>query len=752
MRSTSPQAIEERVVACKLDSSSSGISEPLPFVSPDFLWRDLKRSAIVVGLICLVFTVAAVVSLPEADDGSLLMTIHELGSKPIVSSYPENPLAGWIWRLLIELSGVYFWPVAALLNGFLWGLFGMEACYLWILIFPEHRGYAAFIGAITVAPIIVRAQTTLTISVTAVLSSILGYLALFFFLRNLKRFGFGRSFRTPLVLLGIAMWSGDYGLSVGLAAFTLLVCSILPQAGAETQVRSRRAAWITLAATISSYTLYRLITHYGSGAPAAPARPSFLTSVEGFPPSLVSAVWHVLIGAYGMLLGNFSLSWASKTSLVSFLFGILFARVLTLNIVNKTGVAMPPGRRLWALFAALVAGLTPVIFNHPYSVAGALTREIGTAGRLFIPVLPIAACLSTSLCLPLVRIRFRPVVATIFGLVIGFSALNQVWTGFRRQQILVRIGSALRPYVDTGGGQVVAVLSSDELCVADYSCTAKASGTWPADLSRHFWVYNHREALQHLGTRVSCKSSTDLHAGIGPVHRTGPISRILWVQITGNQFSVEPYCLDEKATIAGMSQSITPVTAARRVKGLLRGDFQDVSGTQDLTQIGTADWEHWTSHSVPNRKAGGGQQINYYNTLGTAPVRDDTDAPVGFNWSDGTPTEAQTETRSQTVVAGRGNGFQIAAPADVNTRTLFVYVAVLNAQAKMEAKLTDSSIDGYVDTSFVSTSKAAERMYKFVYRAGSPQQRLIVTFTQTSANPQGKIALQAAALAAEHGN
>jgi hypothetical protein len=279
----------------------------------------------------------------------------------------------------------------------------------------------------------------------------------------------------------------------------------------------------------------------------------------------------------------------------------------------------------------------------------------------------------------------------------------------------------------------------------------KASSGWPVDLARRFWVYHAPDAVSRFGTRTACKQNLTVHTSYRGVHRDGAVSNLLWVEASSDSFRIEPYCLEDNGGGMRSAESKGSTAPTRAGKGLIAGSFKEVTGVQDLTEIGTFDWEHWTSASTANHKVSGGNQISYYATVGKMPVRDSPQLPLAFTWSDGTPTESAVDVRSGTSLGGRGNGFAIWAAAGLNVRTLLVYVGARRAQGKIQAKLTDSSVDDYVDASFASTTGLAERMYKFVYRAGSPEQHLVVTFTQTSANPDGEILLQAAALTAEHG-
>ncbi|MBV8828636.1 MAG: hypothetical protein JO108_05360, partial [Acidobacteriaceae bacterium] len=171
------------------------------------------------------------------------------------------------------------------------------------------------------------------------------------------------------------------------------------------------------------------------------------------------------------------------------------------------------------------------------------------------------------------------------------------------------------------------------------------------------------------------------------------------------------------------------------------------SGAQNLTQLGTADWAHWglSSGTSFDHKTSGNTQISNYTIVGTGPVNNYTDNPVGFTWTDGTPTASATNSTTGAYISGVNNGFQLTAPADQTTRTLTVYVGVWQSQGKMVAHLSDGSAADYVDSSLSNSTGTALGLYTFTYHAGSSGQKLTITFTQAN-NTAGNVTLQAATL------
>ena len=181
--------------------------------------------------------------------------------------------------------------------------------------------------------------------------------------------------------------------------------------------------------------------------------------------------------------------------------------------------------------------------------------------------------------------------------------------------------------------------------------------------------------------------------------------------------------------------------------GSLSASLGTPASTVQLTTEGTLDWAHWGLSNAGsfNHKAGVTQQISNYTALG-GPVTQYSNNPVGFTWTDGTPTSTATNTTTGVTIAGLLQGFRISAPADTTSRTLRVYIGALHTQGRMTAQLSDGSAPDYVATFSSSPSGPVTLgVYTFTYRAASSGQSLLVTFTQGTLAP-GNVTLQAATL------
>jgi hypothetical protein len=186
--------------------------------------------------------------------------------------------------------------------------------------------------------------------------------------------------------------------------------------------------------------------------------------------------------------------------------------------------------------------------------------------------------------------------------------------------------------------------------------------------------------------------------------------------------------------------------------GSLTGSRSVPGATIALTTEGTADWAHWGLAAATDfdHKAGVTQQISNFTAVGTGVVRWYANNPVGFTWTDGTPTASATGTTTGVYIAGQGQGFRITTPADTTVRTIRVYVGVWRSQARIIAHLSDGSAPDYSDGSLSnSAGPTTDGFYLLTYRAASAGQSLTITVTDqtdTVANVVGNVALQAATL------
>lgn len=183
--------------------------------------------------------------------------------------------------------------------------------------------------------------------------------------------------------------------------------------------------------------------------------------------------------------------------------------------------------------------------------------------------------------------------------------------------------------------------------------------------------------------------------------------------------------------------------------GALTGVGSAYSGTVDLTSEGTLDWAAWgaTSVSDAEHKASGGGLISDWSVVGGGTVYGygnsyNSRGPIGFTWTDGTPTSTQTTPQYSGVwIDSQPNGFAVSVRATPTPHTLRIYVGTAGASGTLTAHLSDSSAPDYVDTKLGSSTG----YYTLVFNSAAGSATLTVQWVQSS-TAGGDVNLSAAAL------
>lgn len=178
-----------------------------------------------------------------------------------------------------------------------------------------------------------------------------------------------------------------------------------------------------------------------------------------------------------------------------------------------------------------------------------------------------------------------------------------------------------------------------------------------------------------------------------------------------------------------------------------------MSGTIDLTQVGTIDWAHYGFSSATSfdDKATGGQRISTLTALPNSGAQmQSTATAMQYSWSDGATGAGHqmTATSSNTDVFVSNGGQTLHVPAGVNARRLIVYVAVLSASARFDVSLSDNSQPPFSSTQSPTDAIDHGFAYTIDFAANSPGQTLTVSWslvTPTSTTSFG-VGVGAAAL------
>lgn len=171
----------------------------------------------------------------------------------------------------------------------------------------------------------------------------------------------------------------------------------------------------------------------------------------------------------------------------------------------------------------------------------------------------------------------------------------------------------------------------------------------------------------------------------------------------------------------------------------------DVPQQVDLSAEGGRDWVHWGQQgtfSLERRKDGG---FAILEGTPAAPRFRHGLSPERFSWQGGAPVERSTGTPTGIRTCDEGNGFALTAPVDKGTRTLRLYVGVLEARGRLDARLPGGATARATLQSRESSLETA--VFTVTYRTDRSGTLALSWVTERSFDDDcGGVALQAATL------
>lgn len=187
----------------------------------------------------------------------------------------------------------------------------------------------------------------------------------------------------------------------------------------------------------------------------------------------------------------------------------------------------------------------------------------------------------------------------------------------------------------------------------------------------------------------------------------------------------------------------------RATAGVLLGSQATAPASVNLTAEGTLDWAHWGLSTATDfdQKSGGANQISNFTQIsggGTAARFDN--ALAAFSWSDGTPTASATGSTTGVYVGGLDDGFEFTVAADTTTKFLKVYAGCWNAQARIEATLSDGSAAAFVDETLDDYGTGSAGVYTIKFAANSAGQTLTIRVSSMVLHGGGNCTLMGASL------
>jgi hypothetical protein len=509
--------------------------DKLPAGERERLGAELALLAGIVG----VETVCAVKAFPQMDDAYLMLLLKERGAAAVGAAHRDRPLVGSLWQSLAELSGDGFWKAGFLAHFALWFALGIIACRLWRRLFPGWERYAVVVGAVAVAPIIVRTQfSTVTISLLGVLSVVPVWASVFLTWR------FADTGRPALLAVAFVLAAGgallsEYGVVAGISGAALL--AFAPSTGnPKSRARARWAGAGLGALAVACYGVYVRMGDFSSRPLVDPARQiGRVGLVTRAPLNVMTRFWDAVVGDLCRAAAGLQLEWQSKSSLLALVLGALVGAALWLAAGRKPdGPAPEYGRRagIVALAGALLVGLLPIALMRP-------VFHSAFASRFAIPILPLAASLSVALVLSLVQGRFQRLAAAGFGLLVGIATAREAGDALRQRSAMASVAALLEPVVRMHPGLTLAVLSDPGLCYTAQVCTGAMTRDWAPAFGRRLWVETAEEARASLGGRGACAGSALAGLSERGFEREPASGPPIWVELGDRPARLESYCV-----------------------------------------------------------------------------------------------------------------------------------------------------------------------------------------------------------------
>jgi len=166
----------------------------------------------------------------------------------------------------------------------------------------------------------------------------------------------------------------------------------------------------------------------------------------------------------------------------------------------------------------------------------------------------------------------------------------------------------------------------------------------------------------------------------------------------------------------------------------------------DLSEEGSKDWVHWGQQGTFSLERDKTGEFAILEGTPTAPRFRHALSPQQFSWNGGDPVGHSDGTTTGIRTCGAGNAFTITAPAGTGTRVLRLYVGVVAARGRLDAKLTAG---GATDSAEITQSGGSFRAVRYTITYKAPKAArisLVWTTEKVFGKGCGGVALEAATL------
>ena len=372
---------------------------------------------------------------PTWDDGRLLYWSSQMGEGVIYHNYGDRPLLYYLYRFLFRHQ--LFQPVGLIFHWISWFVMGLVTLRFWRLMFPEYSQFALCAALLAVAPVLGKCQlVTFTIVFPVMTGALLIFVSLFLILSEqpsvLRRILVSS---LALILIALAVLITNYAVTTAAVAFVVLTAKAFKSAPS----RKRElliAAGLTAMVALCSYLAFLWLTQLTATPEYRPgyALTSLPWKIRVVPFRWLSGIWYSTMGGVLESLGAVALN--TKPTLLSFLFGIIFAVVVWLVISRKQHLQADTPSDHWYSFVVLLTAAALALL--PVFLMGR-TLEVRWDTRFIVPILPVLSSLTVFILLSVVRKRLWILVPILCGFLSGYWTTLEIANAIRNPEPVVAL-------------------------------------------------------------------------------------------------------------------------------------------------------------------------------------------------------------------------------------------------------------------------------------------------------------------------
>jgi hypothetical protein len=493
---------------------------------------------------------------PTWDDGWLSLQLLR-GADSVAASMADRPLLGWIWARLA--AGRLLLPASVVLHVATWLGLAIVSRVIWRRLFPSVAWFGSIVGLLAVSTVSLQVQFVLVNPVWgAALGTLMLYLALLCVWPGGAHDQEGVSHRSSrwraaagsALVIGAVLLS-EYGLVAAATVGSLLgVLGLLATEGGEQRRRAGRAAALVAGSALVAYALFAALADLSARPNVSPERLLDLGSrrLLAVPFVWLTEIWEVGLGNLLRRAGSLQ---AQSLETLAIAVSSLVATGAVCLLARRGRVSdgaagadaqaadrgapardSPAGSgHSTALLVALGVGLLAMV------VLGRVPR-FGVTSRYYLPVAPVAACLTGWWTLRLVRRRLQLPAAGALTFVVVFATAQDALSLVRERDRVRVLAATVAPHLEGAPGfSLVVLLENGDHWVrgeaTSYELTARFVAAPEIGPRSDFWVIRYQDRRRDgvVGVELlGASADPELHLSLRGLSADYAMKRVIWVE------------------------------------------------------------------------------------------------------------------------------------------------------------------------------------------------------------------------------